>query len=393
VVELLLEILIRPLDYNILMDSDKAFSPTTARHISFFHIFFEAIALATFLPQLWCSIRHDEVCDTQSLFSRSRSTMDAVLGHSPSSVMLGRTLMGITAFRFFGVVRHWKQALINDTYQNVKNSNWRNRFTRASAADSVGSFSTLISKRKTKGSKKNDDELDRSHHGEKHEETKRASSEDDERLKNAATIGTALMVVNSQRALILLTSIVLILPLLISRVKTNSISADLTRVLQANNVQALDTEDCDYLKSAVDSWLSIAMVPQPESFVKSHEDTFVLWAQVLPVRCDWQREDGIITHCDNSTLFEQGHKDVCELWDDTLQWGSFSDEQMEGWECEEILDTVRSNLAQEMDLRMPAIQWKCLIGLDSVPCNVGSSSEAEFSVTVYYNNHPTVSLA
>jgi hypothetical protein len=235
--------------------------------------------------------------------------------------------------------------------------------------------------------------LDRSHHGEKHEETKRASSEDDERLKNAATIGTALMVVNSQRALILLTSIVLILPLLISRVKTNSISADLTRVLQANNVQALDTEDCDYLKSAVDSWLSIAMVPQPESFVKSHEDTFVLWAQVLPVRCDWQREDGIITHCDNSTLFEQGHKDVCELWDDTLQRGSFSDEQMEGWEFEEKVDTVRSNLAQEMDLRMPAIQWKCLIGLDSVPCNVGSSSEAEFSVTVYYNNHPTVSLA
>jgi hypothetical protein len=31
-----------------------------------------------------------------------------------------------------------------------------------------------------------------------------ASSEEDQRLRNAATIGTALMVVNSQRALVLL---------------------------------------------------------------------------------------------------------------------------------------------------------------------------------------------
>jgi hypothetical protein len=35
-------------------------------------------------------------------------------------------------------------------------------------------------------------------------DTRLASSEEDQRLKRAATIGTALMVVNSQRALILL---------------------------------------------------------------------------------------------------------------------------------------------------------------------------------------------
>jgi hypothetical protein len=34
--------------------------------------------------------------------------------------------------------------------------------------------------------------------------SKGASSEEEQRLKNAATIGTALMVVNSQRALLLL---------------------------------------------------------------------------------------------------------------------------------------------------------------------------------------------
>lgn len=392
-IELFLEILIRPLDYYTLMDSDKAFSPSTARHISFFHIFFEAIALATFLPELWCTIRHSEVCDKQSVFSRSRSTMDAVLGHSPSSVMFGRTLMGITAFRFFGLVRHWKQALINESYQTVTDSNGRKRLSRSSAGDSISSFSTALSKRKKNSNKKNDDELDGSQHGERHDDSgsKPATSEEDERLKNAATIGTALMVVNSQRALILLTSIVLILPLLVSRVKTNSISTDLTRVLQANNALAQSKEDCDYLKSAVESWLSIAMVPQPESFVQAHDDTFVLWAQVLPVRCDWQREDGIITYCDNSTLFAQGHKEVCALWDDTLQWGSFSYEQMEGWALEAKVDYVRSNLASERNLRMPAIQWKCQEGLESTPC--GYESESEFSVTVYYNNNPTVSLA
>lgn len=36
------------------------------------------------------------------------------------------------------------------------------------------------------------------------ENVKLTSSEEDQRLKNAATIGTALMVVNSQRALVLL---------------------------------------------------------------------------------------------------------------------------------------------------------------------------------------------
>lgn len=385
-IEWLLELLIRPPDYYELMESDKAFSPTTARYISFFHTFFEAISLATFLPELWCIIFDDEVCFKQSLFSRSRSSMEAVLGHSAGAVMVGRILMGITAFRFFAVVRHWKQALINDTYKTGTNPFKRKRLSRTSAGDSISSYSTALEKRKKKTDEL--DDSDRKDEG----GSKRASSAEDERLKNAATIGTALMVVNSQRALVLLTSIVIILPLLVSRFKTNSVSTDLTRVLQANNAQAMEMDDCDFLKSAVDSWLNMAMVPQPESFGKAHEDTFVIWAQVLPVRCDWQREDGIITYCDDSTNFMQGHKEVCDLWEDTLQWGMISDSQ-EGWGLEGKVDAVRSHLAEELNLRMPAIQWKCFQGAESAPCSAVSSSESQFNVTVFYNNNPTVSMA
>lgn len=153
VIELLLEILIRPRDYSNLMDSDKAFTPSTARHISFFHIFYESIALASFVPEMWCHFQTAEMCHKNCMFSRSHSSLQAVLGRSPRAVLFGRFMMSITTFRFFGVVRHWKQALINETYQVVTESNGRKRLLRASTNDSISTYSSALS-RKKEGKKK-----------------------------------------------------------------------------------------------------------------------------------------------------------------------------------------------------------------------------------------------
>lgn len=148
--ELLLEVLIRPKGYSLLMESDKAFAPSTARHISTFHILFEGLALATFVPELWCLLDTDDICTGEMWYSRLRASTDAVLGEDTGAVANGRFLMGLTALRFFGVVRHWKQMWINNTFQASDQERIaRNQLpatTWISATDSIASAPTLQKK-------------------------------------------------------------------------------------------------------------------------------------------------------------------------------------------------------------------------------------------------------
>jgi hypothetical protein len=101
------------------MESDKAFAPSTARHINTFHIFFEGLALATFLPEFWCITDQDGVYSGNAMFSRVRSSLDAILGENEADILKGRFHLGLTALRFFGVVRHWKQMWINKTFHAI----------------------------------------------------------------------------------------------------------------------------------------------------------------------------------------------------------------------------------------------------------------------------------
>ena len=114
VIELLFEVLIRPKSYFELIESDKAFAPSTARHINRFHFFFEALALLTFIPELQCLGRSD-FCLRSSKLSMVQASADAVVGGSHAVAARGRFIMGITFLRFFGVVRHWKQMWISNT--------------------------------------------------------------------------------------------------------------------------------------------------------------------------------------------------------------------------------------------------------------------------------------
>lgn len=144
--ELFLEVLIRPNGYSDLMESDRAFAPSTARHISTFHVVFEGIALITFIPELWPLIDTDHIFTRGALYSRLRASMDAVLGEDAQTVTFGRFLMGLTALRFFGVVRHWKQMWINNTFrasdQEGIDRNQLPSATRISSTDSIGSVPT-----------------------------------------------------------------------------------------------------------------------------------------------------------------------------------------------------------------------------------------------------------
>jgi hypothetical protein len=179
--------LIRPSGYVKLIESDKAFAPSTARYINRFHLVFEFFGLLTFLPEFRCLVQED-VCYRDSRFSRVRASTDAVLGDTHAAAARGRFLLGITALRFFGVVRHWKQMWIQNTFRPVE-AEGVVKLVYNPEANQTGSAEMTLK------SKKNDD--NESNQG-------LSSTEEDQRLKNAATIGTALMVVNSQRVLILL---------------------------------------------------------------------------------------------------------------------------------------------------------------------------------------------
>lgn len=90
------------------------------------------------------------------------------------------------------------------------------------------------------------------------------------------------------------------------------------KLLQANNLISNSTSDCDYLQDAVYAWLlGTASEDHDYALLGSRKvlDVFVLWAQLLPVRCDWQRDDGIITWC---SACEGDACSQCTFWNETL---------------------------------------------------------------------------
>jgi hypothetical protein len=175
------------------------------------------------------------------------------------------------------------------------------------------------------------------------------------------------------------TSIVLVLPLLMSLAQQNLNSYQMVDLLQANNLAApsASEEDCAYLKSSVQSWLKVAAVPQPASLFENTEDTYVLWAQVLPVRCDFQRTDGVITFCDGQAEEDSlgsAVANTCLVWDD---YGPSTP------------DAATSDyFAKQLSLRSEGIRrvHRELKVFDVAPYILS------FDTTVVYNYNPTVAL-
>jgi hypothetical protein len=118
--ELVLELMIRPSNYYQLIKSDKAFAPSTARYISNFHLFFEFLALVTYIPEFQCAGDADSSCTRGALLSRVRASAHAILGPTHGDAAWGRFVLGLSSLRFFGVVRHWKQMWINNTFHPTK---------------------------------------------------------------------------------------------------------------------------------------------------------------------------------------------------------------------------------------------------------------------------------
>jgi hypothetical protein len=217
-------------------------------------------------------------------------------------------------------------------------------------------------------------------------------SQENHRLKNAANIGTALIVVNCQRALILMTASVIILPLFFGINLQNVVSDNLSKILQANNlVSESGFRDCEYLQNAIDAWINIAIVDQPgrTSILQPKEGTeaytFVLWAQVLPVRCPFQNETGTITSCtDKSKYFKEYNNITCNIWDTQAPPPSIVASDTDSH------DAIETYFAENLVLRKGGIITKTS---PKIPNSYQFEALNEFKVTVVYNENPTITAA
>jgi hypothetical protein len=301
--ELLLEWAIRPPDYSTLIHSEKAFAPSTARNINGFHLFFEALSLAVFIPNFICLFKR--ACSESVPFSGLWASIHSVTGPTLWDACLGRLTIGLRALRMFSMVRHWKKMRINNTFRDGVHKTNIFSMLRADTEKL-----RVVPLKRTKGST-DEDHMNEENLANK-KDIERSSAEEDQRLKKAATIGTSLMVVNSHRALLLLTFVLIIVPMISSIYNINHVAENLTNLLHENAIVAVD---CDHLQQSLDAWLRSASIVLSSSTLGTRKE-FLLWAQVLPSPrgCDFLMEtNGVITRCNSS--FGQ-NLTSCSIWND-----------------------------------------------------------------------------
>jgi hypothetical protein len=89
---------------------------------------------------------------------------------------------------------------------------------------------------------------------------------------------------------------------------------NMVSMLAENNALSNSTADCDYLRNAVSAWVEATSQPTTDYKIsaqgKAYETPVLLWAQVLPVRCDWQQVSGVVTACPVSLL----NVSQCQFW-------------------------------------------------------------------------------
>lgn len=155
-------------------------------------------------------------------------------------------------------------------------------------------------------------------------------------LTNASTIGTALMVTNSYRAIVMLWICVGLYPILIGLNSTlfNPVAFSMTKQMQGTNMLANNTSDetCEFLQDSTWSW--ITSVTPPNYPQPSHEPS-LLKLELEPIRCRFQYgllsigdfchdalSGTVIGYGNNTTLAltnvsndrTETLKDICEYW-------------------------------------------------------------------------------
>jgi hypothetical protein len=93
----------------------------------------------------------------------------------------------------------------------------------------------------------------------------------------------------------------------------NNTASKMVNLLNENNILLAEPNEtnCAFLEDTIYSFLGLsAMVPNQIKIYD--ESTYLLWAQLLPVRCAFQNNsNGVITQCANDSSVDPG---VCNVW-------------------------------------------------------------------------------
>ena len=168
--ELAFEASIRPKEYRALLDKEQAYSPSTVRYINRFHLFFEFIALMFVIPDFLPLFM-----DRAIAFSFIHGAVNATDGSTVFAFIAGNLHSLLIRIRLFGLIRHKRNQWISPPEDDSASAR-----QQSDADDSD----------QAKPDETSDDFV--------------GASDDDSALRRADTIGTALLLVNSQRAMLLL---------------------------------------------------------------------------------------------------------------------------------------------------------------------------------------------
>jgi hypothetical protein len=202
--------MIRPSDYNSIMRSADAYLPSTQRYISNFHVWTETIALLLFIPEFMC-LFIEQKCGSIFPFSLTASCKRALYGPDKIDAFYGQAFLCLMRLRIFGLVRHWENMWLNNTFVRIKGKDgvWSIKRSRGllipqgrlytEKANAVAITESVLIEESTKKEEEisNDPSNETSI-------THTKSYTDDIHLTNASKIGTALLTTNAQRGLIVM---------------------------------------------------------------------------------------------------------------------------------------------------------------------------------------------
>jgi hypothetical protein len=160
----------------------------------------------------------------------------------------------------------------------------------------------------------------------------------------------------------------------------NPVSKNVFNLLMANNVIANTTNDCDYLRSSVTAWL-LTVVDIPLDTIQAGEQLSIQWAQILPIRCEWQLPDGVITNC-RQTEFAEVFP-ACTVWNKT-QPSNPKDATPEYYA--EVLGRRPGELTEYIDVKTAPAFFNNSFDIDE------ETGQHEFYVRAIFNESQTVKL-
>ena len=174
-VELICEICIRPTDYFNLMKSKDKYDPSIACFINKFHLVAESLALLCFFPEIISIFTNWEMGTPGSLLMASCSAVG--LDHTLVESYLGLLTFAVIRLRVISLIRYWKTNWLNRTYNTFSEEN--DEFAGKKRLDLAETQNSIVKRATT-------------------------VNQEEEKLKNAAHIGTALMITKSHRSVVLM---------------------------------------------------------------------------------------------------------------------------------------------------------------------------------------------